>query len=140
MYTLIETKQKKESFIKRITEGESLRTICKDENEIDDNTLYTWLHKDKHFKEQYVHARKEQGLFYKEKIENVIAELKENDIQSRELTDIARLEIDALKWIASKLLPKVYGSATQQQLVQVNIQPITGMQIVDISTEEESAA
>jgi hypothetical protein len=83
------------------------------------------------FKDDYTHARQKQALFYVEKIENVIDNLKTSSEKSRENTDIARLEIDSYKWIASKLLPKVFGNAATQTNIQVNVTPVTGMQIVD---------
>lgn len=130
-YTPIQVKNKKKEFLKRIAKGESLRQICSEKNTIDDNTVYKWLNKDMRFRERYAHAREQQALFYTEKIDTVIAELKEDQSPSREKTDIARLEIDSYKWIASKLLPTVYGTNQQQTNVQVNIQQVTGMNIID---------
>ena len=136
MYSPVEVEKKKELFLNRIEQGESMREICKDKNSPDDNTLYRWLNKDKQFREQYARAREQQALFYTEKIEKVIVELKNSGDYTREDIDVARLEIDSYKWVASKLLPKVYGTNQQQTNVQVNIAPVTGMQIIDITPEE----
>ena len=136
MYKVTEIKKHKENILNRIQEGESLLQICKDKSIPDDNTVYKWLNIDAQFKDDYTHARQKQALFYVEKIENVIYKLKADSEHTREKTDIARLEIDSYKWVASKLLPKVFGSAANQTNIQVNVQPVTGMQIVDTIEED----
>lgn len=135
MYSITEVKTIKEKVLQSIQEGKSLNEIQKTNGIPDSNIIYKWLNTDAQFKDNYTHARREQALFYAEKIEGVICELKENGKPSRELTDIARLEIDSLKFIASKLLPKVYGNAQAQTNIQVNVQPVTGMQIIDEAEE-----
>jgi len=130
MYKPIERKAIKKNILKEIRKGKSINEI-KNKNGIpDDNTIYTWLNKDAEFKDNYVRARQDQAIFYAEKIQSVISDLKEHE-PSRELTDIARLEIDTLKWTASKLLPKVYGSSLNQTNIQVNVEPVKGMTIVN---------
>ena len=131
MYSLIEIKEIKSKVLQSISEGKSLNEIQKTNGIPDSNIVYTWLNKDKEFKDNYTHARQEQAMFYAEKIESTISTLKASTEKSRELTDIARLEIDSYKWIASKLLPKVYGSNQNQTNIQVNVSPVTGMQIID---------
>ena len=131
MYKPIQISKHKETILQRIEQGESLLQICRSKSTPDDNTVYKWLNEDAQFKDDYTHARQKQALFYVEKIENVVQNLKDSSEHSRERTDIARLEIDSYKWIASKLLPKVFGSNLNQTNIQVNVQPVTGMQIVD---------
>ena len=140
MYTLTQRKTIKEKILNLIGEGKSLNEIQKTQGIPDSNTIYTWLNKDPQFKDNYTRARQDQALFYAEKIENTITNLKASAEKSRELTDIARLEIDSYKWIASKLLPKVYGTNSNTTNVQVNVQPVTGMNIVDISDNEDNEA
>ena len=129
MYKLIEREEIKKRVLKEIAEGKSLNQITNKEGIPDDNTIYTWLNKDAQFKDNYVRARADQAVFYAEKIENTIKQLKESGDITRETIAVTRLEIDAYKWTASKLLPKVYGTNQQQTNVQVNIAPITGMDI-----------
>jgi len=131
MYSIIEREKIQNKVIDEMIKGNSINSICKLKTFPEQKTIYNWLNKDKDFLQKYTHAREQQALFYAEKITNVVQELKDSSKHSRELTDIARLEIDSYKWIASKLLPKVYGTNQQQTNVQVNIQPVTGMQIVD---------
>jgi len=140
MYT-IEAKEKiQDNIIEEMINGNSLNAICKLKGYPEQKTIYNWLNKDTQFLQKYTHAREQQALFYAEKIENTITNLKASAEKSRELTDIARLEIDSYKWIASKLLPKVYGTNNNTTNVQVNVQPVTGMNIVDISDNEDNEA
>ena len=131
MYSVIQIQDIKKKVLQSISEGKSLNEIQKTNGIPDSNIIYTWLNKDTQFKDNYVRAREEQALYYAEKIQDVIQVLKDSDKPSREVTDIARLEIDSLKWIASKLLPKLYGSSQNQTNIQVNVTPVTGMQIID---------
>ena len=135
MYKPAEIKSIKKKLLKGIREGSSIEQLHSKNNIPSKNVIYKLLNKDAQFRDDYTRAREQQALFYAEKIGGVITALKTDSAPSREKTDIARLEVDALKWIASKLLPKVYGSLNNQTNVQVNIQPVTGMSILD-STEE----
>lgn len=137
MFALADIKQYKDKIIKGTLKGMSYATICKEKGFPQSTTFFKWLNSDAQFKTNYVQAREQQALFYAESIEAVINDLKNAENPTRELTDIARLEIDTKKWIASRLLPKVYGSNTSQTNIQVNVAPVTGMQILDsIETTE----
>ena len=135
MYKPVEVKSMKESVLRELARGKSLDAIVAEGTLKDDNIVYKWLHTDAQFKEDYGRARLKQVEYYGEKIETVIKELKEDAEPSREKTDIARLEVDSLKWIASRMQPKIYGANTGQTNIQVNVSPVTGMQIVDEVSE-----
>ena len=131
MYKEKELTNIKETILDRISKGESLNEITKDKNIISQAHVYRLLNKDKQFRDNYARARESQALFYAEKIERVISDLKSSPNGNRELTDIARLEIDSYKWIASKLLPKVYSNSGNQTNIQINnTEQITGMRII----------
>ncbi len=131
----------KKNVLKYIRRGKSILQIVKLESMPDDNFIYKMLDKDKQFKDDYVQARQDQALFYAEKIESTIHDLKslDADKKDRNTIDIARLEVDSLKWIASKLLPKTYGSAQNVNNIQVNLTPVEGMQIYDGTIKTESS-
>lgn len=99
----------------RITQGESVRSICKDEEMPDAGTVYNWLldtTKQEFFK-QYHRARDCQAeVLFEEIIELADAALE--DIVGDDKSDSARvqarkLQIDARHWHLSKLRPKKYG-------------------------------
>jgi len=131
MYKPIEVKKIKKKLLRELQSGKSINEVQGKNGLPSYETLYRWLNKDAQFRDNYTRARQDQATFYAEKIERTISDLKSSDKPTRELTDIARLEIDSYKWIASKLLPKVYGVNQNQTNIQVNVSPVTGMSIVN---------
>jgi hypothetical protein len=88
----------------RIAGGESLRAVC----ELDDalparETIRGWLRGDQdgELTGQYARARDEQADHYADEI---IAIADEEPDPSK-----AKVRVDARKWVASKLKPRVYG-------------------------------
>lgn len=103
----------------RMAEGESLRTICKDDDMPCLKTAMLWLSDGKHpeFLQHYVRAREIQADTMAEDILN-IADNGLNDSQvdddgkvfiNQDVIARSRLRVDARKWLASKLAPKKYG-------------------------------
>ena len=91
----------------RISEGESLRKICDDAKMPSREIVRRWLRDNDEFVGQYARAREAQAdTFASEIVE--IADTEEN-------AQKARNRIDARKWAASKLRPKVYGDRTIQE-------------------------
>lgn len=94
----------------RIAEGESLRKICGEDDMPNKATVFRWLASNKEFSDQYARARETQAdaLF-----DDVLAIADQYDTVSEaanpDLIQRAKLRIDARKWMAGKLRPKVYG-------------------------------
>ncbi len=86
----------------RISEGESLRAICRDETMPATSTVCLWLTKYAEFSEQYARAREAQADALAEEVLE-IADDKTGDAQRD------RLRFDARKWYAGKVAPKKYG-------------------------------
>ena len=106
----------------RISEGESLRKILKDEGMPPQSVVYEWLLRHPAFAEQYTRAREEQADTLADEIIAIADEQPEIipviDKRTGELIehklDNAFLQwqknrIDARKWTAMKLKPKKYG-------------------------------
>ena len=106
----------------RLANGESLRTICLDENMPDKATVFRWLGKHAEFRDQYARAKEESSDALVEEIID-IADDSVNDWMEKhnqegeqigwrvndEAIERSRLRVDARKWVASKLKPKKYG-------------------------------
>lgn len=108
---------------KRIAEGESVRSIVKDELMPSSSSIFRWLLDDdkKHFWEQYEKARNIQAeLMFDELLE--IADDGTNDwmekeskagdsytVLNSEAIGRSRLRVDTRKWYLSKVLPKKFG-------------------------------
>lgn len=109
----------------RLAEGESLRAICRHEGMPSIGTVMRWLTEDDklNFREQYTRAR-ELGLeALAEDIRDIadtpvlgvktkINEKGETETTEADMIEHRRLQIDARKWLLSKLVPKKYGDKT----------------------------
>lgn len=84
-----------------VMDGKSLRTICLADDMPSRSTVMKWLANHEDFADQYARAREAQQDTYAEEIIHIADTAKD--------ANLARLQIDARKWHASKLAPKKYG-------------------------------
>lgn len=105
----------------RIADGESLRAICASDGMPSKANVFRWLSANKDAADQYARAREAQADAIFDEILD-IADDAQNDWMMRnrggedecyqlngEHIQRSRLRIDARKWMAGKLRPKVYG-------------------------------
>jgi Skp family chaperone for outer membrane proteins len=85
-----------------IANGRSLRSIARDNEDVNERSVFTWLAKSVEFQQQYARAREDQADSIFDEILDIVDNTK-NDVQDR------RLQMDARKWMAGKLRPKKYG-------------------------------
>lgn len=106
----------------RLSSGDSIRTICKDEDMPSPATVYKWLAAEPAFAEQYARARETQADCLADEI---LAISDESTMKVSRLVDgvqqevdvpidavgVARnrLRADSRKWYAGKVAPKKYG-------------------------------
>lgn len=116
------TKEKADVICERIADGESLRTICDDEDMPSKSTVFKWLNEDEGFSDQYRRAREAQANSVFDDILS-IADDGRNDWMEKKNADgecigwnengealrRSQLRIEARKWMAGKLKPKKYG-------------------------------
>lgn len=111
----------------RLSQGESLRSICKTEDYPDESTVRLWAVDDwEGFTAKYLRAR-DIGL----------------DVRADEVLDIAdegtgdpvrdRLRFDARRWYLSKMAPKRYGDRLAQELSGPNGAPIAVAASININ-------
>lgn len=91
-----------DTICERIGDGESLRAICRDDEMPSKAEVFRWLAQNEQFRDQYARARETQADTYFDEI-IAIADDQDQDPNSR------RIRVDARKWAAGKLRPKVYG-------------------------------
>ncbi len=84
----------------RLADGESLLKICKDERLPSKTTVFKWIAKNADFADNYARAREAQAEGFAEEI---VAIADTGDI------DRIKTQVDARKWVASKILAKKYG-------------------------------
>lgn len=87
--------------------GESMRKLCAPEDMPDRGTVVRWLAEHPDFAAKYAHAREAQA----DTMDDMI--LEEAEKVTPETAAAARVKIDAYKWRAAKLKPKVYGDKIQ---------------------------
>lgn len=98
-----------DAILMRIADGESLRTICKDEGMPSRQTVLRWLWGESSeaieygFVAKYARAREAQGDAMDDRILDVA------DHVTSESAAADRVRLAALQWRAAKLRPKVYG-------------------------------
>jgi len=85
----------------RLSCGESLRAICRDDDMPSERAVYTWLLKHEDFAQKYARAREAQMETHLEDILEIADGV--DDPQNK------RVRIDTRKWAMSKLAAKKYG-------------------------------
>lgn len=106
----------------RISAGESLRSICEPEDMPAESTVRLWNVDDVNgFSAHYARACRMRAERWAEEIIGIADDASRDTLTSDEGEERAnsewinrsRLRVDARKWIASKLLPKVYGDKVE---------------------------
>lgn len=98
---------------RRLAEGETLQSICRDAHIPSIGTVMHWVADDRGgFQAQYACAREAQAHVFAGEIVD-LADAGEARMANVELL---RVRIDARKWFASKVLPKRYGDRVQQDV------------------------
>ena len=104
----------------RLADGESLRSVCRDDAMPDKSTVFKWFRIQPGFVDQYARAKEESADALSDEMLD-IADDGRNDWMKRNAEDDAgwqangenvqrsRVRIDTRKWLASKLKPKKYG-------------------------------
>lgn len=109
-----------------LSNGLSLRTICKSDDMPCVSTIFNWMRTKPGFLEQYARAKEESADALIEEMLD-ISDDGTNDWMERhdkegsvigwqvngEHVQRSRLRVETRKWIASKLKPKKYGESTQ---------------------------
>jgi len=132
----------------RIAEGESLRSVCRDEEMPDKATVFRWLYKREDFRDQYTRATAARADVMAEEIIEiadtpVIGERSEEGVNadgefSKTVREDAiqhrRLQVDTRKWIMARMQPKKYGDKIEQTHRGDEDAPVL-VELVDGSTE-----
>ena len=97
----------------------AIKYVCASDPEFpSETTVYEWTNKFPEFADKYARARARQADIYIQQIIE-IADNEDRDTLNSVAVSRDRLKIDTRKWIACKLLPKVYGDkATEDKASQ----------------------
>lgn len=94
-----------DSVLEQLALGMSIVEICSAEDMPNKSTWFRWLSEKDGLQDRYARAREAQAEVYA----NEIVEIADNATDA----NLARLQIDSRKWVASKLLPKKYGDKVE---------------------------
>lgn len=110
----------------KLSLGQSLRSICREEGMPAQSQVYLWLQRYPDFQEQYTRAREEQAETHADEIVDIADETPDtNPVIDRRTGELISMDlssayiawqksrIDARKWNASKQRPKKYGDKVQ---------------------------
>ena len=100
----IYTDELADKMLEEIASGRSVIGMCREEEWTPNaDTWYRWLYKIEGLSDRYTRAK----AFQSEREANIILDIADN--ATNQDYQVARLRVDARKWIASKLLPNKYG-------------------------------
>ena len=109
----------------RMADGESLRSICRDDSMPALSTVFLWVSKHSEFSEQYKLAMASRAdAMFEDMID--IADDGRNDYIvngdgeerfNTEHVQRSRLRLDTRKWMLSKMLPKKYGDKITDEVI-----------------------
>ena len=132
----------------RLADGESLRSICQDDDMPGRRTVLDWLDDDANasFRAKYARAREAQADLLAEEIVQIadtpqmgsksVSKASGIEISEGDMIEHRRLQVDARKWYAAKLAPKKYGDKITQEVTGANGGPIKSESTVTLSAEE----
>lgn len=93
----------------RVAQGRSVASVSRDEDMPCHLTIWRWMNSDEEFCSRYARAIQARAMAHADGIDDLVDRAVKGEIPA----DVARVAIDAKKWTASRLLPKVYGDRTQ---------------------------
>lgn len=110
----------------RLSNGESLRTICSEEGQPSQSMVFRWLQGNAAFRENYTRAREAQADAIFDEILHIsntpvvgektkISPNGEVEVTTGDMIEHRRLQIEARKWMAGKLRPKKYGDKIEME-------------------------
>lgn len=105
----LKTQELLEEFCRRIGEGRSVASVCKDEDMPEDRAIWRWLARDEGFSRDYARAVQARAMAHADRILDVSQAV----LAGKVPPEAARVALDGMKWTASRLLPKLYGDRTQ---------------------------
>ena len=118
------TQKLADKICERIADGESLRSICEDEDMPSRISVFKWLANDKNkiFREQYAYARAAQAETLIDEMFDIVDDGRNDWIEklgrngqsigwvvNGEAVQRSKLRLEARQWYARKMLPKKYG-------------------------------
>lgn len=137
------TPQVIESLLELVATGMSARSICERPGMPTLKTLMRWLEEETpegdQLRQHYAHAKQHGADYMVDQILEIADNFQHGE-DTPEAVNRARLQIDARKWCAAKLMPKKYGDRVIGEVGNVTIVVNTGVPRPTIEATVERAA
>ncbi len=102
------TEKLEQRMLEEIASGRSVISLCREEDWTPNaDTWYRWMYKVDGLSDRYTRAKSISSEYHADQILAIADEADNQTFQ------VARLQIDARKWVASKLVPNKYGEKSQ---------------------------
>ena len=99
-----------DDFFSRIEMGETLQGFAVEHNMTNQSLRRRLRNGDLH--ERFIEAHQGRAVYHAQSIEGMIDRLESGDVES----DVARVSIDARKWLATKYYPRMFGERQEVNL------------------------
>lgn len=93
-----------------IVEGMSLKRVSHQKDMPCVASIFYWIRTNPEFKEMYEKAKREQADALIEEMQDIA------DMATPDTCNVAKLQVDTRKWVASKMKPKKYGDSSTLNL------------------------
>lgn len=131
----------------RIASGQALVRICRDETMPGITTVYRWLIEREEFRDMYTRAREDQADTLADEIQTIADEpmlgervtvkgkgkKRTREVVTGDMIEHRRLRVEARKWIAAKLKPRVYSERQTLQNpdgTSINAVPVINLTVL----------
>lgn len=112
----------RDEICKRISSGNSVHSVCRQDDMPDRSTIYRWLREKPDFKDQYERALKEREDYHFDEMLDISDKVEDDSIKIQK----AKLMIDTRKWVLSRMNPKKYGDkAGETETIDDNPTPVS---------------
>ena len=140
------TKELADYLCERLANGESMRSVCRDDSTPAMSTVFKWIREIDEFSQQYDRAKLESADVLVEDMLDIADNqaAQEVEIDGNKTSAVtavgvshAKLRVDTRKWAASKLKPKKYGDRLQSDVnLDATIKATTKNINLEMSQEE----
>ncbi len=126
------TRETADLICERLGNGESLRSICRDDEMPSKTSVMRWLSANEQFRDQYARARESQADYWADEIVEISDDGK-NDTYKDENGNVrtdqdviarSRLRVDTRKWLMARMAPKKYGDKLTNEHIGENGGPL----------------
>lgn len=123
-----------ETICERLANGEPLLEICQTPGFPNDATVYRWLEKHVSFREQYARSREVQA---DRKFDEAWIIARDATVETAQ---VARLQVDTIRWQTGKMAPKKYGDLKRVEMTGADggALVVENHQVLDLSQLDET--